>query len=128
MLSAVLPEIRAKKTLEGGPLMRKNNVMCYSTAALLTVSVLAGGGSAPADSTPASSAAEVETSAESTIESADSDVSDTTEVDLAQIFADNALEKLLAKYETVTVTTQYTYNGDEENLLNTTVQYTTKDG
>ena len=108
--------------------MRKNNVMCYSTAALLTVSLLAGCGSAPADSTPASSAAEVETSAESTIESADSDVSDTTEVDLAQIFADNALEKLLAKYETVTVTTQYTYNGDEENLLNTTVQYTTKDG
>ena len=77
--------------------MRKNNVMCYSTAALLTVSLLAGCGSAPADSTPASSAAEVETSAESTIESADSDVSDTTEVDLAQIFADNALEKLLAK-------------------------------
>lgn len=58
--------------------MRKNNVMCYSTAALLTVSLLAGCGSAPADSTPASSAAEVETGAESTIESADSDVSDTT--------------------------------------------------
>ena len=108
--------------------MRKINALCCGTAALLTVSLLAGCGSTPADSTPASSTAEVETSAESAIEPAESEASDTSEVDLAKIFTDNALENLLAKYETVTVTTQYTYNGDEENLLNTTVQYTTKDG
>lgn len=106
--------------------MRKNHAMYGGAAALLTAALLAGCSSAPADSIPASSAAETVESESTAVES-EAATAETT-VDLEKVFSDNTLENLLAKYETVTTSTQYTYPGSDAEDAVMTIQFTTKDG
>lgn len=108
--------------------MRKHMFLYTGTSTLLAAALLVGCGSTPADSTPTASESEAASSSEAVSEPASEATADTAAADLDKLFADNSLQALLAKYDTVTTTTEYTYGDTDTAPMTSTAQYTTKDG